>query len=234
MNNRLTRHSRSGKHALRSRNRKKRSVARSLVENVYLLFSNTGHGRKFKQMHLCTDFNAGPSKELPLFFFLCNSSHASNTRACSFSVTAMATRPRAATTQDGAIPSRERAKSRLRAASMSVSERTSMYSPGRTSELSDCNRKPWVAVGAWFLGPKAENADLFRHLILKAVDSQVNFRKNFFPCDPVYVTDEMKNEATYKHTVEDMKRELSNMQRDLERCVPFFSVRYKVKLRNLL
>ena len=109
-----------------------------------------------------------------------------------------------------------------------------MYSPGRTSELSDCNRKPWVAVGAWFLGPKAENADLFRHLILKAVDSQVNFRKNFFPCDPVYVTDEMKNEATYKHTVEDMKRELSNMQRDLERCVPFFSVRYKVKLRNLV
>ena len=27
-----------------------------------------GHGRKFKQMRLCADFNAGPSKKQPLFF----------------------------------------------------------------------------------------------------------------------------------------------------------------------
>ena len=27
----------------------------------YLVFNNMGHSRKFKQMHLCADFNAGPT-----------------------------------------------------------------------------------------------------------------------------------------------------------------------------
>ena len=30
---------------------------------LYLVFNNMGHGRKFKQKRLCTDFNARPSKE---------------------------------------------------------------------------------------------------------------------------------------------------------------------------
>ena len=36
---------------------------RSLRSILYLVFNNTGHGRKFKQMRLCAHFNAGPSKE---------------------------------------------------------------------------------------------------------------------------------------------------------------------------
>ena len=36
----------------------------------YLVFNNMGHGIKFKQMRLCADFSAGPSKEYPLFFLL--------------------------------------------------------------------------------------------------------------------------------------------------------------------
>ena len=40
-----------------------RNVTRSLVEKYtfYLGFNNMGHSRKFKQMRLCADFNAGPS-----------------------------------------------------------------------------------------------------------------------------------------------------------------------------
>ena len=36
----------------------------------YLVINNIGHGRKFKQMRLWADFNAGPSKVLALFFLL--------------------------------------------------------------------------------------------------------------------------------------------------------------------
>ena len=37
--------------------------------------------------------------------------------------------------------------------------------------------KPWAAVGTWFLGPKAENADVFTDLMTTAIDSHFNFRK---------------------------------------------------------
>ena len=37
-----------------------------LVEKYtfYLVFNNMDHGKNFKQMRLCADFNAGPSKEI--------------------------------------------------------------------------------------------------------------------------------------------------------------------------
>ena len=45
--------------------RNKRNVTRSLVEEftLYLVFNNLNHGKKFMQMYLCADFNAGPSEE---------------------------------------------------------------------------------------------------------------------------------------------------------------------------
>ena len=59
----LTRHSRSGKHG-RLGHQTERNVMQSLIEKYtfYLVLSNMGHARKFKQMHLCSDFNAGPSE----------------------------------------------------------------------------------------------------------------------------------------------------------------------------
>ncbi|CAH3184250.1 unnamed protein product [Porites lobata] len=50
-------------------------------------------------------------------------------------------------------------------------------------------QKQWASVGAWFLGPKAENGDVFRDLLTKAIDSHIGFRHSYFPCDPPYVTD---------------------------------------------
>ena len=56
----------SGKHGRLGHVIGTRNVTRSLVEKYTFhlaVFNNMGHGRKFKQMHLCADFNAGPSKE---------------------------------------------------------------------------------------------------------------------------------------------------------------------------
>ena len=36
--------------------------------------------------------------------------------------------------------------------------------------------KQWAALGAWFLGPKAENGDVFQDLLTRAVDSHIGFR----------------------------------------------------------
>ena len=36
--------------------------------------------------------------------------------------------------------------------------------------------KQWAALGAWFLGPKAENGEVFRDLLTQAVDSHIGFR----------------------------------------------------------
>lgn len=43
--------------------------------------------------------------------------------------------------------------------------------------LKDDEAKPWAAVGTWFLGPKAENADVFTNLMTEAIHSHFNFRK---------------------------------------------------------
>ena len=37
--------------------------------------------------------------------------------------------------------------------------------------------KPYAAVGAWFVGPKAENAHVFTDLATKAINSHFDFRK---------------------------------------------------------
>ena len=43
--------------------------------------------------------------------------------------------------------------------------------------IKDDVAKPWAAVGTWFLGPKAENDDVFRDLMTSAIESHFNFRK---------------------------------------------------------
>ena len=88
--------------------------------------------------------------------------------------------------------------------------------------------KPWAAVGAWFLGPKAENGDLFGDLVKSSVDSHILFRKTYFPFDPSYVTREVKDTESYKKTVEFLRKEVVKMQEQLMKSVPFFSSRYKV------
>lgn len=58
--------------------------------------------------------------------------------------------------------------------------KTSMYSHGRAvfcrGDHKADKHKLWAALGAWFLGPKAENGDVLRDLLTQAVDAQTGFR----------------------------------------------------------
>ncbi|XP_067020489.1 uncharacterized protein [Acropora muricata] len=92
------------------------------------------------------------------------------------------------------------------------------------------NTNPSAAVGAWFLGPNGENKKIFRELLVKTVDSHAGFRQSYVPCDPPYVTDELREEDSFKNALKNLRTELDNLQTDLRKSVPFFSSRYKGKV----
>lgn len=56
-----------------------------------------------------------------------------------------------------------------------------MYSQQREvfdrSDHLDDTQKQWAALGAWFMGPKAENGEVFRELLTQAVDNHIGFRR---------------------------------------------------------
>ena len=45
---------------------------------------------------------------------------------------------------------------------------------------------------SWFLGPKAENADLLERLVLEALRDCVFWRRNFHPEDDIIITEKVK------------------------------------------
>ncbi|SDD34979.1 pyridoxal phosphate-dependent decarboxylase family protein [Actinokineospora iranica] len=82
-------------------------------------------------------------------------------------------------------------------------------------------------LGAWFLGPLAENQELFGQLLNRALESHCKDRKSFYPGDPAYVTPEIKNSQEYKNSVEVLSEETEKLLNALRGSVPFFSYRYQ-------
>lgn len=108
----------------------------------------------------------------------------------------------------------------------------SMYAPQSNmfakKDLSHGRHKPWSALGAWFMGPKAENGDIFQNLVSDTIDSQIKFRRHiYFPCDPPYVTDELREADAYQASMDHLKTELELLQKHMQNSVPFYSSRYK-------
>ena len=53
------------------------------------------------------------------------------------------------------------------------------------------------AVEAWFLGPKAENADELERLVVEAIRDQAFWRRNYHPGDPTHITELVKQTPDY-------------------------------------
>lgn len=83
------------------------------------------------------------------------------------------------------------------------------------------------SLAGWFLGPKAENTALLQQLIQRAMDNHCNDRKNLYPDDPVYVTEEMKQTPEYKETVQVLSDKLDVLLQELKGSVPFWSYRWQ-------
>ena len=86
---------------------------------------------------------------------------------------------------------------------------------------------PFGAIGAWFLGPKAENEELFKALINAAIDDHVKDRLKTFPGDPLWLTNDRKNSEAYQQSVQHFTSEVGKLLKRLDGSVPFFSYRYQ-------
>lgn len=80
---------------------------------------------------------------------------------------------------------------------------------------------------AWFLGPRAENAELLERLVTEALRDHVFWRRNYHPEDGFTIREMDKRSEAYDSAVATLTQELMGLLAELKRGVPFFSGRYK-------
>ena len=93
--------------------------------------------------------------------------------------------------------------------------------------VGDSYNEQYKALSGWFLGPRAENSDVFMDIFKDMFEEHIRLRNDYFPSDPMYITEEIKSSRPYQQEVKDMKSKLMNMQKEMTNSVPFFSPRYQ-------
>jgi len=88
------------------------------------------------------------------------------------------------------------------------------------------------ALRAWFLGPRAENADLLERLIVEALRDHVFWRRNYHPEDGFTIRETDKRKPGYEEAVSTLTQELMGLLAELKRGVPFFSGRYLAHMQS--
>jgi glutamate/tyrosine decarboxylase-like PLP-dependent enzyme len=83
------------------------------------------------------------------------------------------------------------------------------------------------ALRAWFLGPRAENAELLERLVTEALRDHIFWRRNYHPEDGFTIRETDKRTEGYEEAVATLTQELMGLLAELKRGVPFFSGRYK-------
>ena len=81
------------------------------------------------------------------------------------------------------------------------------------------------SVTSWFLGPKGENAKLMQDLASRAVEAHLNFRRDVYPDDPMFITPEMQAAPEYKRSVDIIHRDFEDVLKALQELGAFFSMR---------
>ncbi|KAH9024923.1 hypothetical protein EDB85DRAFT_2179872 [Lactarius pseudohatsudake] len=83
------------------------------------------------------------------------------------------------------------------------------------------------AACAWFLGPKAENADYFMTSVETILNDVIQCRRNFSPEDKNFVDAEAISSSAFKKSMSKLRTTLTLLSRLLpQHCVPFYSPRY--------
>ena len=77
---------------------------------------------------------------------------------------------------------------------------------------------------AWFLGPKAENSQIWKEMINYIFDDYIHWRRNYFPRDPV-VVNRIKRRA-HESWFDELSTELEMVLNQLKADYPFYSPRY--------
>ncbi len=79
-------------------------------------------------------------------------------------------------------------------------------------------------LGAWFLGPKAENADVEEKLISFILQDYFHWRRNYYPSDEIVITHSLRRDLVDWN--DDLAEKLAEMLAGLRKHFPFYSPRY--------
>lgn len=84
-----------------------------------------------------------------------------------------------------------------------------------------------ASVGAWFLGPRAENATQLAKFFNQALADQATARKNLYAGDPVSISAEMQENSKFKDQIKKLNEMFTRLSSLLAtHSVPFWSPRY--------
>jgi glutamate/tyrosine decarboxylase-like PLP-dependent enzyme len=83
------------------------------------------------------------------------------------------------------------------------------------------------SLAGWFLGPKAENKEVFQRMVDTAIEEHCRSRQEYFPTDPGYVTEEIKKTPEYQTTIAHFEHHLKSLLHELRGSVPFWSYRWQ-------
>ncbi|QRV81992.1 Pyridoxal-dependent decarboxylase conserved domain [Ceratobasidium sp. AG-Ba] len=86
-------------------------------------------------------------------------------------------------------------------------------------------------LGAWFLGPKAENAQFMKDFFMYIANETERARQTFRPKDPQFIGTEMQASDTFQEEIRDLDSALKEITAALaEHSIPFWSPRYNAHM----
>ncbi len=102
---------------------------------------------------------------------------------------------------------------------------------GGVKGVPDISGSDLGEVAAWFLGPRAENREVFSNLIQLALEKAIAYRQEFEPDDPTVITEELKKTADYQQAVKNMTSAFESLVNFLQKyTTPYFSMRYQAHM----
>ena len=90
--------------------------------------------------------------------------------------------------------------------------------------MADRTRDEARKVAAWFLGPKAENAELEEKMLHFILQDYFHWRRNYYPSDEILITESLRRGFT--GWTDKLSQDISEMLAGLRRHFPFYSPRY--------
>jgi len=90
--------------------------------------------------------------------------------------------------------------------------------------MTDLNRDESKKIGAWFLGPQAENSEIEEELLNYILRDYFHWRRNYYPGDEVAITRGMRRE--FEDWNDTLFQQVSETLACLRRNFPFYSPRY--------
>jgi len=81
-------------------------------------------------------------------------------------------------------------------------------------------------LAAWFLGPRAENAEVWQELIDLIFQDHVHWRRNYFPSDPVVLSRVDRRSDYHQDWFDSLVANLESQLNELKNHFPFHSPRY--------